>query len=112
MSFRERMLKQGDRERATERRERAKANRTRSADIGEFFENEIWMLLDMMGFEELNPRAFRVDATPEGYGSQTKQIDILAQWGKEVLVVECKSSENEKVGLDRKDLSDLYEKRP
>jgi Holliday junction resolvase hjc len=112
MPFREWMLKLGDRERARERKERSRANRTRSADLGEFFENEVWLLLDMMGFDELNPRAFRLDITPEGYGSQTKQVDILARWGKEVLVIECKASENERVGLDRKDLSDLHEKRP
>ena len=108
----ERMLLQWDRLRIRERRERSAANRDHSADTGRFFENEIWLLLDVMGFEELNPSGFRLDATPEGYGQQMKQIDVFAKWQKEVLVIECKASDQEKVGLDRRDLSDFQEKRP
>jgi len=112
MSFAERLLKLGDPRRARERRARTRANKKHSIDIGTFFENEVWLLLDKMGFAELNEGLFRLDVTPEGYGSQSKQIDVLARWQKEILVIECKASQTENVGLDRKNLSEIHEQRP
>ncbi len=95
-----------------ERRARSKHNRELTADTGAFFENEVWLLLDRMRFDDLNPQGFRLDVTPKGYAPQQMQVDVLGQWQKEVLVIECKAAEGVRDGLDRGDLADLHDKMP
>lgn len=62
--------------------------------IGEQFEDRVWCALYEMGFEELTP-----DRQCEIYRNEnvSKQIDIIARTGNLIVLIECKTSESERI---------------
>jgi DNA sulfur modification protein DndB len=57
-------------------------------------ENAIWCILYHLGYENMNSgRQFKIQATSHANAPLTKQIDVYAEDGQTVVVVECKSAE-------------------
>lgn len=79
-----------------------KVNKQKTNDLA--FEDEVWSLFALMGYKFLNKtRNFNLPYDKND-PSQTKQIDIFAKDDETILIVECKSSENNKRGDFKKEL--------
>ena len=65
--------------------------RLRSHD--KLLENRVWCLLYLMGYQTLNGTNFKINFHRETGSMGKKQIDVYAEDGETVLVVECKSRE-------------------
>ena len=61
------------------------------------FEDKIWCLFYEMGFNQLNLANFKL-AYDDSEGNLTKQIDAFAMDEETIILVECKSAENFKLG--------------
>ena len=71
----------------------------------EKFENKLWMLMYNMGFTELNKdRTFALEYDKDGH---TQQIDVFAADDETVLIIECKSAENQKNSNFKKEIEAL-----
>jgi DGQHR domain len=71
----------------------------------EKFENKIWMLMYNMGFTDLNKdRTFTLVYDKDGH---TQQIDVFAADDETVLIIECKSAENQKNSSFKKEMEAL-----
>ncbi|MBU4190174.1 MAG: DGQHR domain-containing protein [Candidatus Thermoplasmatota archaeon] len=82
-------------------------------DAFTLFEDEIWLLFKKMGFEELNESYnFKINVTPYGSGTKTKQIDVFAKDKDDVFVIECKIGQRSlrKDIAETRDLKDGIEK--
>jgi DNA sulfur modification protein DndB len=57
-------------------------------------ENSIWCILYHLGYENMNRgRQFKIQVSPHDSAPIMKQIDVYAEDGQTIVVVECKSSE-------------------
>ncbi|NHK26519.1 DGQHR domain-containing protein [Parvularcula flava] len=64
----------------------------REKSIDEELENRFWLLLDALGFSELNQgRKFQVKFVRRGNVEGVKQIDVFAKDDETVIVAECKA---------------------
>jgi DNA sulfur modification protein DndB len=79
-----------------------KIKKSKSIDIA--FEDEVWSLFGLMGYDFLNKdRNFNIPYD-KANNSLTKQIDVFAKDDETILVVECKSAEKNKRGDFKKEL--------
>jgi len=78
----------------------------RPKSISESMEDRLWLMFYRMGFSELNPHGFSVPIHSEN-GERTKQIDVVARDGNEIVVVECKASGKKESLSLRKDIAEL-----
>jgi DGQHR domain-containing protein len=68
----------------------------RSKSLDEQLENQLWVLLYLLGYEKLNTgRHFKISVDVEGK-KISKQIDVLALDDETAVVAECKSAETMK----------------
>lgn len=74
----------------------------------EQFEDRMWMILYQMGFKFMNKdRHFEINYE-EGNPKSTQQIDVFAADDETVLIIECKSAENPKDGVFKKEIEALH----
>lgn len=74
----------------------------------EQFEDRVWFLFYQMGFSYLNKdRNFKMQYDYKN-PDFTQQIDVFAADDETVLIVECKSAENMKDGVFKKDIEALH----
>jgi len=68
---------------------KTKVRLRKEKDIGELFEDEVWLLFYKMGFEKMNKdRNFKIRI-----GTIEKQIDIFAVEQNRIFIIECMASE-------------------
>lgn len=78
-----------------------KLRKLKSLDIQ--CEDKVWTLCALMGFKVMNKdRDFRIPFDPKR--GLTQQIDVFAKDDETILIVECKSTEKNKLGDFKKDL--------
>jgi DNA sulfur modification protein DndB len=78
-----------------------KLRKLKSPDIQ--CEDKVWTLCALMGFKVMNKdRSFRIPFDPKR--GLTQQIDVFAKDDETILIVECKSTEKNKLGDFKKDL--------
>jgi len=84
---------------------RYKVRKKKNIDI--FFEDNIWVLLSQMGFDELNyDRNFKISISNSELVNP-KQIDVFVKDENTVIIVECKSAINKKSLSLRKDINEI-----
>lgn len=71
---------------------KVKMRRYKHFDV--LFENRVWLLLNSMGFCEMNRDSTFKISYGENDPSLTQQIDVFATDGETVLIIECKAAEN------------------
>lgn len=85
----------------------------KTKDISDLFEDEIWLLFQKMGFEELNKGYdFNINIAPKDEDrTKPKQIDVVAKDGKNVFVIECKVRKSPTSISLRKEITDLKDNK-
>jgi DNA sulfur modification protein DndB len=79
-----------------------KIKKNKPIDIA--FEDEVWSLFGLMGYDFLNKdRNFKIPYDKID-GNLTKQIDVFAKDDETILIVECKTAEKNKRGDFKKEL--------
>jgi DNA sulfur modification protein DndB len=81
-------------------------------DSGQLFEDRIWTLFYNMGFVELNQGNFVIGIGRGEGGLERKQIDVLARYSNDVLVIECKSKSRIGKKPLRKDILEAVQLKP
>ncbi len=79
-----------------------KIKKNKPIDIA--FEDEVWSLFGLMGYDFLNKdRNFKIPYDKVD-GNLTKQIDVFAKDDETILIIECKTAEKNKRGDFKKEL--------
>lgn len=76
--------------------------------IDEKWENKIWLLLNALGFDELNKgRHFKITFDRKDGVQSEKQIDVFAKDESTVIVCECKTAKTQKRKTMQKDVEEF-----
>lgn len=85
---------------------KAKFRRPKSVD--EMLENQVWRLMYLLGYHELNEgRQFTVTVKRRGAEALQKQVDVFAKDDETVIVAECKASKRMTRRSLQKDLEEF-----
>lgn len=93
---------------ALDRELQTKTRVKKPKNIDENFENRFWLLLDQLGFQDLNKgRNFRINFSRSADVNGAKQIDVFAKDDETVVIVECKTSKDLRKKSLQKDIEEF-----